>query len=146
METDHLTNSFPPVLQLNDDLHLTPTVLFLENYRSNRVLRFKIASSFYVFTNYTLAGTAEDIIKLSPSLFPINETISTRDYIADAAAIDYEPIEDRNLNAILATLATANINNQRMQTFIRRPVKFYFHVFFQLSAVKISYIYHTTVF
>ena len=51
------------------------------------------------------------MIKLSPSLFPINETIVSRDYIADAAIIAYEPIEDRNLNAILATLATANINN-----------------------------------
>ena len=97
VEIGRIANSFPRVLQLNDSLYLTATVLFLENYRPNRILRFKMACSVYSFINYyTLAGTAQDIIKLSPFLFPINETISTRDYFADAAAIDYEPIEDRN--------------------------------------------------
>ena len=57
-------------------------------------------------------------MKLFPSLFPINETISRRDYIADAAAIDCESVEDCDQKAILATLATANFNNQRIQTFI----------------------------
>ena len=118
VQTDHFTKSFPRVLQLNENLYLTASVLFLENYRPNRVFRFKIANTFYLFINYNLAGTTEDIIKLSPSLFLINKTIVSRDYIADAAIIDYEPIEDRNLNVILATLATANVNNQRIQTFI----------------------------
>ena len=118
VETDHLSKSIPRVLQLNEDLYLTANVLFLENYRPNRVFRFKIANSFYLFINYTLAGTAQDIIKLSPTLFPINETLTSRDYIAEAAAIDYKPIEDRNLNAILATLATANLRNDRIRTFL----------------------------
>ena len=56
-------------------------------------------------------------MKLSRSLFPINETISRTGYIADAAAIDYESVEGRNLNAVLAKLATANLNKQRIQTF-----------------------------
>ena len=56
-------------------------------------------------------------MKLSRSLFPINETISRIGYIADAAAIDYESVEGRNLNAVLAKLATANLNKQRIQTF-----------------------------
>ena len=59
----------------------------------------------------------------APSLFPINEAIS-RDYIANAAAIDYESVEDCNLNAILATLATAHLNNQRIQTFIDSQLNF----------------------
>ena len=118
VQNGHLTESFPRVLQLNEDLYLTASELFLENYCPNRVFRFKIANFFYIFIYYTLAGTAEDAVKLSLSLFSINETISGRDYIADAAAIDYESVEDRNLNAILATPATANLNNQRFQTFI----------------------------
>ena len=118
VETDHLSKSIPRVLQLNEDLYLTANVLFLENHRPNRVFRFEIANSFYLFINYTLAGTAQDIIKLSPTLFPINETLTSRDYIAEAATIDYEPIEDRNLNAILATLATANLCNDRIRTFL----------------------------
>ena len=105
-------------MQLNEDLYLTASVLFLENYRPNRFFRFKIANSFYIFITYTLTDTAEDVVKLSPYPFPINKTISRRDYIADAAAIDYESVEDRNLSATLATLATANLNNQRIQTFI----------------------------
>ena len=89
IETDHLSKSIPRVLQLNEDLYLTANVLFLENYCPNRVFRFKIAKSFYLFINYTLAGTAQDIIRLSPTLFPINETLTSRDYIAEAATIDY---------------------------------------------------------
>ena len=137
VETDHLSKSIPRVLQLNEDLYLTANVLFLEKYRPNRVFRFKIANSFYLFINYTLAGTAQAIIFLffhqlhpcryssrlktcrySSTLFPINETLTSRDYIAEAATIDYEPIEDRNLNAILATLATANLRNDRIRTFL----------------------------
>ena len=53
VKTDHFTNTFPRVLQLNDDLYLTASVLFLENYRPNRILRFKIGCSFYLFINYT---------------------------------------------------------------------------------------------
>ena len=67
-----------------------------------------------------LSGTAQDIIKLSPTLFPINETLSSRDYIAEAATIGYEPIEDHNFNVIHATLATANLRNDRIQTFLDR--------------------------
>ena len=118
MQNGRLIKPFPRILQLNEDLYLTGSKLFLENYRLNRVFHFKIASSFYIFINYALAGQAEDVVKLSLSLFSINETISRRDYIADAAAIDYESVEDRNLNAILGKLATANLNNQRIQTFI----------------------------
>ena len=118
VQNDHLTKSLPRVLQLNEDLHLTASLLFFEKYCSNRVFRFKIANSLYIFINYTLASTAENVVKLSPSLFPLNEAISRRDYIAYAAAIDYQSVKDRNLNAILATLAIANLNNQRIETFI----------------------------
>ena len=71
-----------------------------------------------MFINYTLAGTLEDITKLSPTLFPINTTFTSTDFVAAASAIDYEPIEDRNLNAKLATLATSFLYNERVQTFI----------------------------
>ena len=91
---------------------------FLESYRPNRVFRFKIDKSFYLFINYTLAGIAQDTIKLSPTLFPINETITSRDYIADSSLIDYEPIVDRNLNALLATLATTSLRTERIQAFL----------------------------
>ena len=59
IETDHLSKSIPRVLQLNDNLYLTANVLFLKKYRSNRVFRFKIANSFYLFFNYTVTGTAQ---------------------------------------------------------------------------------------
>ena len=71
-----------------------------------------------MFINYTLAGTAEDITKLSPTLFPINTTFTSTDFVAAASAIDYEPIEHRNLNAILATLATSSLYNERVRTFL----------------------------
>ena len=109
VQTDYLTNSFPCVFQLNQDFYLSDTVSFLESYHPNRVFRFKIDKSFYLFINYTPAGIAQDTIKLSPTLFPINETITLRDYIADSSLIDYEPIVDHNLNAILATLATTSL-------------------------------------
>ena len=48
-----------------------------------------------------LAGTAQDRVKLSPTLFPINETITSRDYIADSSLINYKPMVNSNLNAIL---------------------------------------------
>ena len=118
VQTDHLTNSFPRVFQLNQDFYLSDTVSFLESYRPNRVFRFKIDKSFYLFINYTLAGIAQDTIKLSPTLFPINETITSRDYIADSSLIDYEPIVDRNLNALLATLATTSLRTERIQAFL----------------------------
>ena len=118
IETDHLSKSIPRVLQLNEDLYLTTNILFLENYRPNRFFHFKIANSFYLFINYTLAGSAQDIIKLSPTLFPINKTLTSRDYIAEAATIDYMPIKDRNSNVILATLATAYLHNDRIRTFL----------------------------
>ena len=54
-QTDHLTKSFPRVLQLNKDLYLTASVLFLENYRPNRVFRFKIANTFYLLITLLLA-------------------------------------------------------------------------------------------
>ena len=57
-------------------------------------------------------------IKPSPTLFPINETFTSRDYIAEAATIDYEPIEDCNLNTILANLAITNLRNDRIRTFL----------------------------
>ena len=75
-----------------------------------------------MFINYTLAGTAEDITKLSPTLFPINTTFTSTDFVAAASAIDYEPIEDRNLNAILATLATSSLYNECVRTFIDSQV------------------------
>ena len=118
IETDYLFKSIPRVLQLNEDLYLTANALFLRKYCPNRVVCFKIANSFYLFINYTLAGTTQDLIKLSPTLFPINETLTFKDYIAEAATIEYEPIEDHNLNAILATMATANIRNDRIRTFV----------------------------
>ena len=65
-----------------------------------------------------LAVTAQDIIKHSPTLFPINKTLTSRDYIAEAATIDYERIEDLNLNAILAPLATTNLRNDCIRTFV----------------------------
>ena len=71
-----------------------------------------------MFINYTLAGTGEDITKLSPTLFLINTTFTSTDFVAAASAIDYEPIEDSNLNAILATLATSSLYNDRVRTFI----------------------------
>ena len=118
IEFDHLSKSISPVLQLNKDLYLTAKFLFLENYRFNRVFRFKIANSFYLFINYVLVSTAQDIIKLSSNLFPVNEAFTSRYNIAEAATIDHEPIEDRNLNAILATLVTANLRNDRIRTFL----------------------------
>ena len=69
VQTGHLTNSFPRVFQLNQDFYLSDTVSFLESYRPNRVFRFKIDESFYLFINYTLAGIAQDTIKLSPTFF-----------------------------------------------------------------------------
>ena len=80
VETDHLSKPIPRAFQLSKDLYLTAKVLFLKNYRLNRVFRFKIANSFYFFINYALASTAQDIIKLSPSLLPINKTPTSRDY------------------------------------------------------------------
>ena len=118
VQTGHLTKSLPRVLQMNHDFYLSDTVLFLEKFRPNRVFRFKIKNFFYLFINYTFAGIAKDITKLSPTLFPINETITSRDYIADSSILDYEPIEDRNLNAILATLASSNLRNERIHAFL----------------------------
>ena len=77
-----------------------------------------------MFINYTLAGTAKDITKLSPTLFPINTTFTSTDFVAAASAIDYEPIEDRNLNAILATLATSSLYNERVRTFIDSQITY----------------------
>ena len=79
-----------------------------------------------MFINYTLAGTAEDITQLSPTLFPINTTgtFTSTDFVAAASAIDYEPIEDRNLNAILATLATSSLYNERVRTFIDSQITY----------------------
>ena len=39
-----------------------------------------------------------------------------------ASATDYEPMEDRNLNAIFATLSTSSLYNKRVQTFIDSKV------------------------
>ena len=100
MKTNHITNSFPRIFQLNQDFYLSNTMFFLESYRFNRVFCFKIDKSFYLFINYTLSGIAQDIVKLSPILFPINETITSRDYIVDSLLIDYgskrEPQFKRN--------------------------------------------------
>ena len=117
MQTGHLTNSFPRVCQLNQDFYFSDAVSFLESYRPNRVFRFKIDKSFYLFINYTLAGIAQVTIKLSP-LFSINETITSRVYIAYSSLIDYKPIVDRNLNAILATLATTSLRTECFQAFL----------------------------
>ena len=81
--------------------------------------RFKIDKSFYLFINYTLAGIAHDIAKkLSPTLSPINEIITWRDYIINSSLIDYEPIVDRNINAILATSATTSRCTESIQAFL----------------------------
>ena len=77
-----------------------------------------------MFINYTLAGTAEGITKLSPTLFPINTTFTSTDFVAAASAINNEPIEDRNLNAILATLATSSLYNERVRIFIDNQVTY----------------------
>ena len=124
VENDQLAVSSKKVLQLNDGIYLSTKILFLEKYRPNRIFRFKISKTFYLFINYTLAGTAEDITKLSPTLFPINTTFTSTDFVAAASAIDYEPIEDRNLNAILATLATSSLYNERVRTFIDSQVTY----------------------
>ena len=82
--------------------------------------RFKIDKSFYLFINYTLAGIAHDIAKkkLSPTLSPINEIIKWRDYIVDSFLIGYEPIVDRNINAIFATSATTSRCTESIQAFL----------------------------
>ena len=56
--------------------------------------------------------------KLSPTLSPINETIKWRDYIVDSFLIGYEPIVDRNLNAIFATSATTSRCTEHIQAFL----------------------------
>ena len=112
------------VLQLNDSIYLSTKILFLEKYRPNRIFRFKISKTFYLFINYILAVTDEDITKLSPTLFPINTTFPSVDFVAAASAIDYEPIEDRKLNAILATLATSSLYNERVLTFIDSQITY----------------------
>ena len=92
---------------------------FLESYGPHRVFRFKIDKSFYLFINYTLAGIAHDIAKkLSPTLSPINEIITWRDYIINSFLIGYEPIVDRNINAILATSATTSRCTESIQAFL----------------------------
>ena len=119
VQTGHLTNSFPRVFQLNQDFYLSDTVSFLESYRPNRVFRFKIDKSFYLFINYTLAGIVHDIAKkLSPTLSPINEIITWRDYIINSFLIGYEPIVDCNINAILATSATTSRCTESIQAFL----------------------------
>ena len=123
VENGQLAVSSKKVLQLNDGIYLSTKILF-EKYRSNRIFRFKISKTFYLFINYTLAGTAEDITKLSPTLFPINTTFTSTDFVAAASAIDYESIEDRNLNAILATLATSSLYNECVRTFIDSQVTY----------------------
>ena len=100
VENGQLAVSSKKVLQLNDGIDLSSKIPFLEKYRSNRIFRFKISKTFYLFINNTLSGTAEDITKLSPTLFPINTTFTSTDFVAAASAIDYEPTEDRNLNAL----------------------------------------------
>ena len=90
------------------DFYLSDTVFFLESYGPHRIFRFKIDKSFYLFINYTLAGIAQDVAKTLSSLSPINELITWRDYIVDSFLIGYEPIVDRNLNAIFATSATTS--------------------------------------
>ena len=56
-------------------------MFFIESYRPNRVFRFKIDQSFYLFVTYWLARIAQGIVKLSSTLFPINKTITSRGYI-----------------------------------------------------------------
>ena len=124
VENGQLVVSSKKVLQLNDGICLSTKILFLEKYHSNRIFRFKISKTFSLFITYTLAGTAEDITKLSPTLFPINTTFPSTDFVAAASAIDYEPIEDRNLNAILATLATSSLYNERVRTFIDSQITY----------------------
>ena len=75
-ENGQLAVFFKKILQLNDDIYLSTKILLLEKYRPNRIFRFKISKSFYLIINYTLAGTAEDITELSPTLFPINTTFT----------------------------------------------------------------------
>ena len=81
------------VLQLNDGIYLSTKTLFLKKYRPNRIFRFKISKTFYLFVNYTLAGTAEDITKLSPTLFSINATFTSIDFVVAASATDYESMK-----------------------------------------------------
>ena len=93
-------------------------MFFLKSYGPHRVFCFKIDKSFYLFINYTLAGIAQDVAKTLSSLSPINELITWRDYIVDSFLIDYEPIVDRNLNAIFATSATTSCCTKHIQAFL----------------------------
>ena len=118
VENGQFAISSKKVLQLKDSIYLSTKILFLEKYHPNQIFQFKISKTFYLFINYTLAGTAEDITKLSPTLFPINTMFTSTDFVTAASLIDYKPTEDCNLNAILATLATSSLYNERVQTFI----------------------------
>ena len=99
------------------DFYLSDTVFFFESYGPHRIFRFKIDKSFYLFINYTLAGIAQDVAKTLSSLSPINELITWRNYIVDSFLIGYEPIVDRNLNAIFSTSATSRCT-EHIQAFL----------------------------
>ena len=89
VENGQLAVSSRKVLQLNDGIYLSTKILFLEKYCLNRIFRFNISKTFYLFINYTLAGTAEDITKLCPTIFPINTTFTSTEQSQENTFLPY---------------------------------------------------------
>ena len=55
VENGQLAVSSKKILQLNDSIYLSTKIFFPEKYRPNRIFRFKISKTFYLFINLHLS-------------------------------------------------------------------------------------------